>query len=91
MNKRLLSRELKRIVRFLRGRPALTAAEFERAYAERSEVTVEWLRAQGRVVRRCKCGDEMCEGWQSISQEDVDRDEAIWRAGRYRAPDWIEP
>jgi hypothetical protein len=46
----------------------VTADEFERAYAERSGVTVGELRALGRVVRPCDCGEEGCDGWQSVSQ-----------------------
>ncbi len=42
----------------------LTADEFERQYAERSGKTVAQLR--GRIVRPCSCGDEGCEGWQSL-------------------------
>lgn len=47
----------------------MTADDFERAYAARSGLTVERLRALGRVVRRCDCGKDGCEGWQSVSQE----------------------
>lgn len=47
----------------------LTAEEFEREYAERSRLSVEELRALGRVVRPCSCGEAGCEGWQMISQE----------------------
>ena len=44
--------------------PSITAEEFALTYAERSGVTVEWLKENGREVRPCDCGDEMCEGWQ---------------------------
>jgi hypothetical protein len=47
----------------------ITAEEFERRYAERSGLTVEELRALGRVVRPCDCEYEECEGWQSVSAE----------------------
>lgn len=47
----------------------ITAEEFERAYAERSGITVEQLRELGRVVRPCHCDYEECEGWQSVSKE----------------------
>lgn len=47
----------------------MTADEFERAYAARGGVTVQELRAAGRVVRPCHCDYEWCEGWQSISIE----------------------
>jgi hypothetical protein len=49
--------------------PALTADEFEQAYATRSGLTVEQLRALGRVVRPCNCGDDSCQGWQSMTPE----------------------
>lgn len=45
------------------------AEEFERVYAARSGVTVEWLREQGRVVATCDCDYEFCEGFQSLSAE----------------------
>lgn len=51
------------------GKPALNAEEFERAYAERSGITVEELRALGRVVVRCRCGEPGCKGWASVSTE----------------------
>jgi hypothetical protein len=44
----------------------MTAEEFERAYAERSGITVERLRELGRIVAPCDCGEEICEGWQSL-------------------------
>ena len=47
----------------------VTAEQFEREYAERSGSTVEEMRACGRVVRPCNCGDEICEGWQYVSKE----------------------
>jgi hypothetical protein len=40
--------------------------EFERGYARRSGVTVEGLRALGRVVRPCACDMDLCQGWQSV-------------------------
>jgi hypothetical protein len=45
-----------------------SAEQFERDYAERSGVTVEWLR-EHRVVRPCDCREEGCDGWQSVSRE----------------------
>lgn len=53
-------------------KPKITADEFEQAYAARSNVTVEWLREHGRVVRPCHCDAPECEGWQSVSQETAD-------------------
>jgi hypothetical protein len=49
----------------------MTADEFERDYARRSQVTVDELRELGRVVRPCHCGSEDCDGWQSLSQENA--------------------
>jgi hypothetical protein len=47
----------------------VTADEFEAAYAKRSRTTVAKLRAYGRIVAPCNCGDAMCEGWQSTTAE----------------------
>jgi hypothetical protein len=47
----------------------MTAEEFERQYAERSGITVEQLRALGRIVAPCHCAAEICEGWQSTTPE----------------------
>lgn len=46
-----------------------TAEQFEREYAQRSAVTVEYLRETGRVVQPCDCHDEICEGWK-MGRED---------------------
>lgn len=51
--------------------PAITAETFERQYAERSRLTVERLRELGRVVVRCRCGDQGCPGWASVSKENA--------------------
>lgn len=78
---RVLRRPLARAARGGDRELTLTADEFERAYAERSGVTVEWLRKQGLTVRPCDCGEEGCEGWQSVSQEaaaDIDDPEKPW-------------
>ena len=45
----------------------MTAEEFEVAYAARSGVTVAELRAAGRVVVPCQCGQVTCQGWQSVN------------------------
>jgi hypothetical protein len=58
----------------------MTAEEFEAAYAERSGVTVAWLRKY-RTVRACDCGEDGCEGWQSVSYEaaaEIDDPEKPW-------------
>lgn len=52
----------------------ITAAEFAAAYAARSGVTVEELRALGRDVRPCRCGWEHCEGWQMTNAAEWDAD-----------------
>lgn len=68
----------------------ITAEEFEKQYAARCGITVERLRYRGRVVRACHCGDKGCEGQQSISLKRMHEEEEDWKAGRCRAPDWIE-
>lgn len=55
----------------------MTPEEFEQAYADRSGVTVEWLR-QHRTVRRCQCGDESCDGWAMVSIEFQLEEEAMY-------------
>ena len=44
----------------------VTAEEFEAAYAARSGITVAELRAAGRVVAVCRCGQATCQGWASV-------------------------
>ena len=56
----------------------ITAEEFERQYAERSGVTVDWLRALGRIVAPCDCGEEGYEGWQSTTADRL-ADEQRWK------------
>ena len=48
----------------------LTREDFARAYAERSGVTVEWLKRRGREARPCDCDSEDCEGWQMAHMSD---------------------
>jgi len=57
-----------RRLRIAFGLAPITAARFEREYAERSGVSVEWLRRR-LTVRRCRCGEQVCEGWQSVTHE----------------------
>ena len=45
---------------------SISRDDFERAYAERSGLTVEQLRTF-RTVRPCACDYDKCEGWQSVS------------------------
>lgn len=42
----------------------MTKEEFEEGYAERSGVTVKWLRDRGQVAAPCDCGEDSCQGWQ---------------------------
>ena len=56
----------------------MTADEFEAAYAARSGLTVARLRELGRVVKPCDCGDEICDGWQSVNAADYEE----WVAAR---------
>jgi hypothetical protein len=49
----------------------MTADEFERAYAERSGLSVAGLRGLGRIVVACRCGGDDCEGWASVSKENA--------------------
>lgn len=66
----------------------MTADEFERAYAERSHRTVEELRKY-RTVRPCDCGDETCEGWQSISHERASEYDAARLKPKSISPDTL--
>lgn len=49
----------------------VTRDEFERAYAERSGVTVQELHDHGRFAEPCDCGADMCEGWQMAHRASV--------------------
>lgn len=44
----------------------MTRETFEANFASRSKISVYRLRKMGRRVYPCSCGDEMCEGWQSV-------------------------
>lgn len=61
----------------------VTAEAFERAYAERSGLTLEQLRAV-KTVRPCTCGEEGCEGWQSLSHQTAAEYDADTKAGLIR-------
>jgi hypothetical protein len=47
----------------------MTAEEFEQRHADRVGLSVATLRRLGYVVIPCRCGEEICEGWQSISTD----------------------
>jgi len=42
----------------------MTKYEFEKEYAERSKVTVEWLHDHDQFAMPCTCGENGCNGWQ---------------------------
>lgn len=42
----------------------MTKDEFEKGYAERSGVTVDWLHDHGQFGAPCDCGESGCRGWQ---------------------------
>lgn len=52
------------------GPAAVTAEEFEAAYAARSGVTVEFLHSAGRYAELCSCGEDGCEGWAIGHQQE---------------------
>lgn len=67
----------------------MTAEEFEAAYARRSGITVARLRELGRIVVPCRCGEEDCEGWASVSRiTDDEWDEVIGKLDYPLREDW---
>ena len=69
----------------------MTADEFERRYAMRSRLTVEELRALGRIVAPCDCGEDLCEGWQSTTAERLAEAKlhAAWKDSRLAIYAWV--
>jgi len=55
-------------LRHLKAR-VLTKGAFERAYAQRSHVTVEFLHQHRRVGKPCDCREDGCDGWQMAHEE----------------------
>lgn len=53
----------------------MTRDEFERAYAERSKVSVDELRELGGEVVPCECGESGCCGWWMKTQPDPEESE----------------
>jgi hypothetical protein len=47
----------------------ITAEQFEQEFAERFGLTIDELRALGRVVMPCDCEVDSCPGWQSVNRE----------------------
>ena len=43
--------------------PSITKEEFEKRYAGRSNVTVEWLHQNNLHAVACECDESDCEGW----------------------------
>jgi len=41
----------------------MTKDEFEQRYAERNNITVEWLHQHNQFGVPCDCGDDTCRGW----------------------------
>jgi hypothetical protein len=46
----------------------MTREEFIQRYADRSNVTPEWLIEQGMIAVECSCGADNCHGWQMIDK-----------------------
>jgi hypothetical protein len=54
--------------------PRVTKASFERAYAERSGMTVEELRNDDHShfsVVRCDCHEDGCQGWKMACRREL--------------------
>jgi hypothetical protein len=60
----------------------ITADEFMKEYAARSNVTVEFLEENGRRVFPCKCGDSTCEGWAVLGKDQWSDPMTLWMATR---------
>ena len=58
----------------------ITKQQFEDAYAERSGVTVEWLKEHGRETRPCYCEEEGCKGWRMAHVREDEKFEEMMRA-----------
>jgi hypothetical protein len=72
----------------------MTKDEFERDYAERSGVTVEWLHEQGQFPAPCDCGLEFCRGWAMVSRNRSPKCYALEVRGKEKAwlfDVWIDP
>jgi len=42
----------------------MTRDEFEHSYAQRGEMTVDWLHSMGLYAVPCNCQEDRCRGWQ---------------------------
>lgn len=45
----------------------MTKEDFEKEYAKKSNVTVEWLHKKHEGAIPCECGEEGCKGWQMVN------------------------
>jgi hypothetical protein len=48
---------------------SITKEEFERQYAEKSGVTIEWLHAHGQFAEPCDCEWDECKGWAMVGRD----------------------
>lgn len=60
----------------------MTKRQFEERYAQQSRISVAELRRLGRRAYPCRCGDDQCEGWQSMNPA------LYWGDRRMRASRW---
>lgn len=42
--------------------------QFEREYAQRSNMSIDELQTHGLHAEPCDCGDDRCQGWQMVSR-----------------------
>lgn len=62
----------------------LTKEQFISRYCERSKVTPEELKEFGMSAHPCECGEECCEGWQMIHEDNI---ETFKKLGRLKPVD----
>ncbi len=53
-------------------RVSMTKEEFEKRYANNSDLTIEEVHNQGFYVEPCDCGHEKCNGWQMVFKKNGD-------------------
>ncbi|KKL51547.1 hypothetical protein LCGC14_2294410 [marine sediment metagenome] len=46
----------------------MTKEQFEKRYAEHSDLTIVELRKLGVIIKPCDCDDKICQGWQAVTQ-----------------------
>lgn len=47
----------------------MTKEEFEKGYAERSDLTLERLHELGMKGAPCDCFEDICQGWQMLFEK----------------------